>query len=195
MTSLSDRALQILHEWVQSESLRRHCYAVSDCMKHFAEGSGDDADLWQAVGLLHDMDYERYPNLVQIPTEEHPSVAAKWLRENGWSEEVCRAILSHANYTGVSRHTLLEKTLYAVDELSGFVTAVARVRPSKNIRDVDVAAVKKKLKDKAFARAVNRQDIIEGAQELGRPLEEVITEVIAALTADADRLGLTGVLV
>lgn len=139
------------------------------------------------------MDYERFPNAGQSATEEHSSVAAAWLRENGWSEEICRAILSHANYTGVARETLMEKTLYAVDELSGFATAVARVRPSKSIREVDVAAVKKKMKDKAFARAVNRQDIIDGAHELGRPLEEVIAEVIAALTADANRLGLAGV--
>lgn len=192
MTTLSDQALQILHDWVESESLRRHCYAVSDCMKHFAQLNRVDADLWQAVGLLHDLDYERYPNAEQSATEEHPSVAAKWLREHGWSEEVCRAILSHANYTGVRRETPLEKTLYAVDELSGFVTAVARVRPSKSIREVEVAAVKKKLKDKAFARAVNRQEIIEGSQALNRPSDEVIAEVIAALTADAERLGLAG---
>ncbi len=192
MTRQSDEALQILHEWVQSESLRKHCYAVSDCMRHIAQLSAADSDLWQAVGLLHDMDYERYPNAEQSATEEHPSVAARWLREHGWSEEICRAILSHANYTGVTRETPLEKTLYAVDELSGFVTAVARVRPSKSIREVDVAAVKKKMKDKAFARAVNRQDIIEGAEELGRPLDEIIAEVIAALTADADRLDLAG---
>ncbi|HEY2800619.1 MAG TPA: HDIG domain-containing protein [Chthoniobacterales bacterium] len=192
MASLDEKALIILHEWVQSESLRKHCYAVSDCMKHFAQLHGADADLWQAVGLLHDMDYERYPNAEQSATEEHPSVAAKWLRENGWSEEVCRAILSHANYTGVPRETPLEKTLFAIDELSGFVTAVARVRPSKSIREVDVAAVKKKMKDKAFARAVNRQDIIDGAQQLDRPLEEIIAEVIIALTDDADRLSLAG---
>ena len=162
-------------------------------MRHFAELNDADADLWQAVGLLHDMDYERFPNAAQSATEEHPSVAAGWLRENGWSEEVCRAILSHANYTGVARETRMEKTLYAVDELSGFATAVARVRPSKSILEVDVAAVKKKMKDKAFARAVNRQDIIDGAQQISRPLEEVIAEVIAALTADANRLGLAGV--
>lgn len=192
MTRLSDQALEILHEWVQSESLRKHCYAVADCMKHFAQLSGEDADLWQAVGLLHDMDYERYPNADQSATEEHPSVAAKCLRENGWSEEISRAILSHANYTNVTRETPMEKTLYAVDELSGFVTAVARVRPSRSIREVDVAAVKKKMKDKAFARAVNRQDIIDGVSELGRPLDDIIAEVIAALAADADRLGLVG---
>ncbi len=193
MNHLSDQALLILHEWVQSESLRKHCYAVSDCMRHFAELNSADTGLWQAVGFLHDMDYERYPNAEQCPTEEHPSAAAKWLREQGWSEEVCRAILSHANYTGVARETPMEKTLYAVDELSGFVTAVARVRPSKSIREVDVAAVKKKMKDKAFARAVNRQDIVDGAQQLERPLDDVIAEVIAALTNDADRLGLAGV--
>jgi putative nucleotidyltransferase with HDIG domain len=192
MNHLSDQALAILHDWVQSESLRKHCYAVSACMKQFAQLSGADPDLWQAVGLLHDMDYERHPNAEQSATEEHPSVAAKWLRENGWSEEVCRAILSHANYTGVPRETPLEKTLFAIDELSGFVTAVARVRPSKSIREVDVAAVKKKMKDKAFARAVNRQDIIDGAQQLDRPLEEIIAEVIIALTDDADRLSLAG---
>ena len=193
MTDLSDRALTILHEWVQSESLRKHCYAVADCMRHFAQLSNADSDLWEAVGLLHDMDYERHPNQEQSSTQGHPFVAAKWLRENGWSEEVCRAILSHAGYSGVSRETPLEKTLYAVDELSGFVTAVARVRPSKSIREVDVAAVKKKMKDKAFARAVNRQDIIDGACELGKPLDHLIAEVIDALASDAERLGLQGI--
>jgi putative nucleotidyltransferase with HDIG domain len=192
MNNLSEQALIILHDWVQSESLRRHCYAVSDCMRHFAERTGADTDLWEAVGLLHDMDYERHPNSEQSPTEGHPFVGVSWLRERGWSEEICRAILSHANYSLVLRETPLEKTLYAVDELSGFVTAVARVRPSKSIREVDVAAVKKKMKDKAFARAVSRQDIVEGAEELSLPLEEVITQVIAALTADSDRLGLAG---
>ena len=192
MTSLSDRALATLHEWVQSESLRKHCYAVADSMKHFARLIGADPDLWQAVGLLHDMDYERYPNQEQSPTEGHPFVGVARLREQGWSEEVCRAILSHANYANVLRETPLEKTLYAVDELSGFVIAVARVRPSKSIHEVDVAAVKKKMKDKAFARAVNRDDIVRGAAELGMPLDNVIAEVINALAADAQRLGLIG---
>src|SRR6476659_9793874 len=178
---LTERALAILHEWVQSESLRRHCYAVADSMKFFATATNADAGLWEAVGLLHDMDYERHPNQEQNPTEGHPFVGVAWLRENGWSEEVCRAILSHADYAGVSRETPLEKTLYAVDELSGFVTAVALVRPSKNIAEVEVSSVKKKMKDKAFARAVNRDDITRGAVELGMPLEEVIAEVIAAL--------------
>jgi putative nucleotidyltransferase with HDIG domain len=189
---LAEQALGILHEWVQSESLRRHCYAVADSMKHFAKQSGADADLWEAVGLLHDMDYERHPNQEQSPTEGHPFVGVAWLRDHGWSEEVGRAILSHADYAGVTRESPIEKTLYAVDELSGFVMAVARVRPSKSIHEVDVASVKKKMKDKAFARAVKREDITRGAAELGMPLEDVIAGVITALQGDAERLGLAG---
>jgi putative nucleotidyltransferase with HDIG domain len=192
MTTLSDRALATLHEWVQSESLRKHCYAVADSMRHFAPLHDADPDVWEAVGLLHDMDYERHPNQERNPTEGHPFVAVAWLREHGWSDEICRAILSHADYANVPRQTPLEKTLYAVDELSGFVIAVARVRPSKSIREVDVTAVKKKMKDKAFARAVNREDIVRGAEELGMPLENVIAKVVTALAADAERLGLAG---
>src|SRR3954469_10741429 len=188
MSSLAGRSLTILHDWVKSEALRKHCYAVADSMKHFASLNGADPDLWEAVGLLHDMDYERHPNQEHSPSDGHPFVGVKWLRENGWSEEICRAILSHADYANVSRNTALEKTLYAVDELSGFVTAVALVRPSKSIRDVEVRSVKKKMKDKAFARAVNREDIIRGAEELGMPLDELISGVITALKADADRL-------
>jgi len=190
--TLAPRAQATLHDWVQSESLRKHCYAVADSMKHFAQLRGEDADLWEAVGLLHDMDYERHPNLERSPTDGHPFVGVAWLRENGWSEEVCRAILSHADYSGVSPETPLEKTLYAVDELSSFVVAVALVRPTKSIHDVEVRAVKKKMKDKAFARAVNRDDIIHGAEHLGMPLDDVIAQVIAALKGDAKRLGLVG---
>src|SRR5215467_1142817 len=131
--TLAARAQTILHDWIQSESLRKHCHAVADSMKHFAHLRGENADLWEAVGLLHDMDYERYPNQEQSPTEGHPFVGVATLREQGWSEEICRAILSHADYSGVARETALEQTLYAVDELSGFVMAVARVRPSKSI--------------------------------------------------------------
>ena len=209
---LAARAQATLHDWVQSESLRKHCYAVADSMKHFAQLRGEDADLWEAVGLLHDMDYERHPIAIagvgdpggteQPVSEEpgsatpatagHPFVGVAWLSENGWSEEVRRAILSHADYSGVSRETPLEKTLYAVDELSSFVVAVALVRPTKSIHDVDVRAVKKKMKDKAFARAVNRDDIIRGAEHLGMPLDDVIAQVIDALKADAERLGLAG---
>src|SRR5438067_10483433 len=188
----SQRALAILHEWVKSESLRKHCYAVADSMKHFAQLRGEDVDLWEAVGLLHDMDYEKHPNLERSATEGHPFVGVKWLRENGWNEEVCRAILSHADYSGVNPETPMEKTLRAVDELSSFVVAVALVRPTKNINDVDLAAVKKKMKDKAFARAVNREEIVHGAEQLGMGLDEVISNVIAALKSDAGRLGLAG---
>ena len=190
--TLAAQALNILHDWVQSESLRKHCYAVADSMKHFAQLRGEDADLWEAVGLLHDMDYERHPNLEHSPTEGHPFIGVAWLRQKGWGEEVRRAILSHADYSGVSRETPLEKTLYAVDELSSFIVAVALVRPTKSIHDGDVRAMKKKMKDKAFARAVNRDDIVRGADELGMPLDDVITNVIAALKADAIRLGLAG---
>ena len=190
--TLASRALNVLHEWVQSESLRKHSYAVADSMRHFAQLRGDDVDLWEAVGLLHDMDYERHPNLEHSATEGHPFVGVSWLRENGWSEEICRAILSHADYANVGRETPLEKTLYAVDELSSFVIAVALVRPSKSIHDVDAAAVKKKMKDKAFARAVNREDIIRGAAQLDMPLDDIIAEATTALRADAARLGLGG---
>ena len=192
MATLSEQALTILHDWVQSDSLRRHCYAVADSMRYFAQQQEAETDLWEATGLLHDMDYERHPNQEQNPAAGHPFVGVAWLRENVWSEEICRAILSHADYSGVARETSLERTLYAVDELSGFVTAVARVRPSKSIHEVDVAAVKKKMKDKAFARAVNREDITRGAAELHVPLEELIAGVIAALRFDAERLGLAG---
>jgi putative nucleotidyltransferase with HDIG domain len=190
--TLSARASDILHEWVQSESLRKHCYAVADSMKQFAQLASENADLWEAVGLLHDMDYERHPNLEHSPSEGHPFVGVAWLRDHGWSDEICRAILSHADYANVPRETPLEKTLYAVDELSSFVVAVALVRPTKSIQDVDVRAVKKKMKDKAFARAVNREDIIHGAEQVGMPLDDVIASVIAALQADAHRLGLAG---
>ena len=190
--TLASKALTILHEWVPSESVRKHCYAVADSMKHFAQLRGEDADLWEAVGLLHDMDYERHPNLERSPTEGHPFVGVAWLRDHGWSEGVCRAILSHADYANVSRETALEKTLYAVDELSSFIVAVALVRPTKSIHDVDVRSVKKKMKDKAFARAVNREDIVRGAEELEMALDDVITNTITALQADAHRLGLAG---
>jgi putative nucleotidyltransferase with HDIG domain len=185
----TETARTLLYEWVQSDSLRKHCEAVAACMRHFARQQGADEDLWGAVGLLHDMDYEQYPNL-ELSETGHPFVGVRYLREQGWSEEVCRAILSHADYSGVERITPMEKTLYAVDELSGFVTAVALVRPDKNIDSVKVSSVKKKMKDKAFAAKVSREDMQRGAEELGMPLEELIQEVIAGLRAEADRLGL-----
>lgn len=186
---LINDARAILYAWVQSDSLRKHCEAVSACMRHFARRQGADADLWGAVGLLHDMDYEQYPNL-ELSDSGHPFVGVAYLREHGWDDVVCRAILSHADYSGVERITPMEKTLYAVDELSGFVTAVALVRPDKRIQSVKVSSVRKKMKDKAFAAKVNRDDIVRGAAELGMPLEEVIHEVILGLQAEAERLGL-----
>jgi putative nucleotidyltransferase with HDIG domain len=189
--SYSEQAQTILESWVSGESLRKHCQAVAASMRHFAQRAGADPDLWGAVGLLHDMDYERHPNL-ELSETGHPFVGVAYLRENGWSEEVCRAILAHADYSGVVAETPMEKTLLAVDELSSFVIAVALVRSSKSIFDVDVAAVKKKMKDKAFARAVNRNDIIRGAELLGLTVDELIGEVLTALQAAADTLGIRG---
>lgn len=188
---LMDDARTLLYEWVESDSLRKHCEAVSASMRHFARRAEADEDLWGAVGLLHDMDYERYPN-PDLDETGHPYIAVAYLREQGWSEEICRAIMSHANYADVERITPLEKTLFAVDELSGFVGAVALVRPDKSVHSVKVSSVKKKLKDKAFAAKVSRDDIRQGAEELGEPLDEVIGEVIQALQAEADRLDLAG---
>ncbi len=190
--TIEQDARTILYEWVQSESLRKHCEAVAASMRHFAHKQGKDEALWIAVGLLHDADYERHPNTEQSPSEGHPFVIVDWLRQHGWPEEVTRAIVSHADYSGVPRETPMEKTLYAVDELSGFVTAVALVRPTKSIHDVNVKSVKKKMKDKAFAAKVNREDIVRGAEELGMPLDELIGEVIVALQGAAEWLELEG---
>jgi predicted hydrolase (HD superfamily) len=161
-------------------------------MRHFARLAGANEDLWGAVGLLHDLDYERHPNL-ELSDTGHPFVAVAYLREHGWGEEICRAILSHADYSGVEPISNMERTLRAVDELSGFVTAVALVRPDKSIQSVEVSSVRKKMKDKAFAAKVSREEIARGAELLGVPLDDVIREVIAALRAEADRLGIAGV--
>lgn len=186
--SLTEKARTLLYAWVEAESLRKHCEAVAACMYHFARKQGADTDLWCAVGLLHDMDYEKHPNMDESKTG-HPFVAVAYLREHGWNDEVCRAILSHAHYAGVERITPLEKTLYAVDELSGFVTAVALVRPDKDIASVSVSSVKKKMKDKAFAAKVSREDIRRGAEELGIPLDDLIQEVIIGLQSDTRQPG------
>ena len=192
MPDTYSEAETLLEAWVQSDSLRKHCLAVSSSMRHMARRAHADEELWATVGLLHDMDYERYPNEALSPTEEHPSSGVNFLRKQGWSEEICRAILSHANYCQVPRESLLEKTLFAVDELSGFITAVTLVRPDKSVHSVEVKSVKKKLKDKAFARAVNRDDITQGAEELAMPLDDLIAEVIAGLRSNAAALGLAG---
>jgi putative nucleotidyltransferase with HDIG domain len=191
VSELMPQARTLLDEWVQADSLRKHCEAVSACMRYFARQQGADEDLWGAVGLLHDLDFERHPNL-ELSDTGHPFVGVTYLREQGWSDEVTRAILSHADYSGVEAVSPMEKTLRAVDELSGFVTAVALVRPDKSVFSVEVPSVRKKMKDKAFAAKVSRDDIVRGAEELGRPLEDVIQEVILALRAEADALGLAG---
>jgi putative nucleotidyltransferase with HDIG domain len=185
-------AWQLLCEYTQSESLRKHMLAVEVCVRAYARKNGADEDLWGLTALLHDFDYERWPNDDHAADKEHPAEGAKILRERGYSEDLVRAVLSHADYSGVPRQSPLEHTLFACDELAGFLTACAYVRPSKSILDLEVASVKKRLKDKAFARGVSRDDVRKGAEELGIPLEEHIAFCIAALREQAEALGLRG---
>jgi putative nucleotidyltransferase with HDIG domain len=185
-----EAAWALLNEYTTNPSLIKHALAVEAAMRAYARKFGEDEELWGITGLLHDFDYEKYPT-----PEEHPFVGSKILREKGYPEEMIRAILGHANYSGVPRDTLLAKALFACDELSGFITAVALVRPTKSIFDVDVKAVKKKLKDKAFAKGVNREDVKNGPIELGVDMDEHIQFVIDALKEQADALGLRGVAV
>ncbi|HUL33245.1 MAG TPA: HDIG domain-containing protein [Candidatus Eisenbacteria bacterium] len=185
-------AWQLVCEYTQSESLRKHMLAVEACVRAYARKQAADEELWGVTALLHDFDYERWPNAEHAPDREHPAEGARILRERGYSEEVIRAILSHADYCNVSRETPLEKTLFACDELAGFLTACTYVRPSKSILDLEAISVKKRMKDKAFARGVSREDVVKGAEELGIPLDEHITFCIAALREQADALGLRG---
>src|SRR5712692_5095319 len=187
-----DDAWNLLCEFTQSESLRKHMLAVEACVRAYARKNGADEELWGITALLHDFDYERWPNNEHAADKEHPAEGAKILRDRGYSEEIVRAILSHADYSGVPRQSALEHTLFACDELAGFLTACAYVRPSKSILDLEVDSVKKRLKDKAFARGVNRDDVRKGAEELGIPLEEHIGCCIAAMREQADALGLRG---
>jgi putative nucleotidyltransferase with HDIG domain len=187
-----DDAWQLLCEYTQSESLRKHMLAVEACVRAYARKNGADEELWGLTALLHDFDYERWPNNDHAADQEHPAEGAKILRERGYSEELVRAILSHADYSGVPRQSALEHTLFACDELAGFLTACTYVRPSKSILDLEVDSVKKRLKDKAFARGVSREDVRKGAEELGIPIEEHIAFCIAALRESADALGLRG---
>ncbi len=183
-------ALALMHEYTPSDALRKHMYAVEAAMRAYARKLGEDEETWGVVGLLHDFDYERWPNAARSATEEHPSAGSKILAERGYPEPLRRAILAHASYTGVPRDTPLAKSLYAVDELCGFLVACALVRPSRSLADLEAPSVKKKLKDKAFARNVNRDEIREGAEALGVPLDEHITFVIAALRPVERDLGL-----
>ena len=185
-------AWNLLCEHTQSESLRKHMLAVEACVRAYAKKYNADQGLWGMTALLHDFDYERWPNSEHAADREHPSEGAKILREQHYPEEMIRAILSHADYTGVARESLLEHTLFACDELAGFLTACAYVRPSKSILDLEASSVKKRMKDKAFARGVSREDVIKGAAELGIPLDEHIGFCIQALREHADALGLRG---
>lgn len=180
-----DECLAILKEHTKSESLLKHAYAVETCVASYARKFGEDEIFWSNVALLHDFDYEKFPT-----EEEHPYKGNEILKELGFSEEFRTAIMSHAEYTEIPRETKLQKTLYACDELAGFITAVTYVRPSKSIDEVKVKSVKKKLKDKGFARAVNREQIISGAEELGIPLDEHIQFCIDAMKEKKDLLGL-----
>jgi putative nucleotidyltransferase with HDIG domain len=179
-----------MHEYTASDALRKHMYAVEVAMRAMAERSGDDAEAWGVVGLLHDFDYERFPNAAHSATEEHPAEGVRVLTELGLPEASGRAILGHAHYTGVPRDTPMARALFAVDELCGFLVACALVRPSRSLQDLEVASVKKKLKDKAFARGVSREDVVQGAAELGVPLEEHIAFVLGALRPHERQLGL-----
>ena len=183
-----EEAWCLLTEFTQSESLRKHALAVEACVRAYARKFGEDEETWSIVGLIHDFDYEKYPS-----AEDHPFRGSEILAERGVSDEIRRAILSHADYSGVPRVSSLEKTLFACDELAGFITAVALVKPSKSLNEVDAKSVRKRMKDKAFARSVNRQDIINGAADLGVDLDEHITFCVEAMKTIAERLGLAGV--
>jgi putative nucleotidyltransferase with HDIG domain len=186
-------AWKLLCEYTQSESLRKHALAVEACVRAYAGKLGGDEELWGITALLHDFDYERWPNAEHHPTQEHPFEGSKILREKGYPEEMIHAILGHAEYSGVARVSPLDHTLFACDELAGFLTACALIKPSKSIHEVEAASVKKKLKDKAFARGVSREDVYKGAEELAVPLEEHIGFCIAALRGVAPALGRSGV--
>ena len=185
-----DEALALMHEYTASDALRKHMYAVEITMRALAERYGEDSESWGMVGLLHDFDYERYPNQEHSPTDGHPAEGVRLLAERGVPEPMRRAILGHATYSGVPRDTLMARALFAVDELAGFVVACALVRPSRSLRDLEVSSVKKKLKDKAFARGVSREDVLRGAEELGVPLDEHIAFVLDALRPHEKTLGL-----
>src|SRR5919197_1513462 len=186
---MSDReqAWGLLTEFTQSESLRKHALAVEACMRAYARKFSQDENLWGVVGLLHDFDYEKYPSL-----QDHPYKGNEILKERGWPDEIRKAIMSHAEYTGVPRETPLEKALFACDELAGFITACALVKPGRSLAEVEAKSVRKKMKDKAFARSVSRDDITNGAKELGLELDEHIAFCIEAMKAIAEELGLAG---
>lgn len=182
-----------MESWTESPSLRVHMHAVELAMRHMAPRYGGDPEHWGLVGLMHDFDYERFPNADRAPDAEHPSAGVAFLRSEGFPEDGCEAILGHAGYTGVPRVTDLARALFAVDELAGFVVACALVRPSRSLADLEPPSVLKKLKDKAFARGVSRDDVRQGAEEIGIPLDALVREVLDALRPHERELGLGGV--
>jgi putative nucleotidyltransferase with HDIG domain len=185
-----EQALELMHSYTASDALRKHMYAVEIAMRAMALKYGGDPDAWGVVGLLHDFDYERFPNPDHAPDREHPTEGVRLLAERGLPADAQQAILGHAAYTGVARTTPMARALFAVDELCGFLVACALVRPSRSLADLEVSSVKKKLKDKAFARGVSREDVHTGAAELGVPLEELIGFVLLALRPEERVLGL-----
>lgn len=185
-----DRALALMHEYTPSDALRKHMYAVEAAMRAMAVKLNGDVDAWGLVGLLHDFDYERFPNPSHSPTDEHPAEGVRLLTAQGFPEPLGRAILGHGNYTGVARDSDCARALFGVDELCGFLVACALVRPSRSLMDLEVSSVRKKLKDKGFARGVNREDVVTGAAELGVPLDEHILFVLDALRPVERSLGL-----
>jgi putative nucleotidyltransferase with HDIG domain len=187
-----NEAWNLLCEYTQGESLRKHALAVEACVRAYARKLGGDEELWGATALLHDFDYERWPNAEHHPTQEHPFEGSKILRERGYPDEMIHAILAHADYSGVPRVSPIDRALFACDELAGFLTACALIKPSKSIHEVEAASVRKKLKDKAFARGVSREDVYKGAEELGVPLDDHIACCIEAMRAVAPALGLNG---
>ena len=194
MTEIPPReeTLALMQEYTASDSLRKHMLAVEGAMRAYARKFGEDEERWGTTGLIHDFDYERFPNNAHSPTEEHPSEGVRILRAKGYPEDVLEAILGHAQYCNTPRESKMAKTLFAVDELTGLITATALVRPTKSVHEVDARSVRKKMKDKAFARGVNRDDVINGASELGVDLDEHISFVIAAMQARSADLGLSG---
>jgi putative nucleotidyltransferase with HDIG domain len=187
-----EAALALMREYTASESLRHHMLSVEAAMRAYAEHYGEDVERWGLAGLMHDFDYERFPNATRSATEEHPSEGVRILRGLGYPEDALDAIMGHAAYTGTPRVSLMSRALFAVDELTGLITATALVKPSRSVHDVEPRSVRKKMKDKAFARGVNREDVIQGAQELGVDLDEHIAFVIAAMQRAAESIGLQG---
>jgi putative nucleotidyltransferase with HDIG domain len=187
-----EQTLALMHEYTASDSLRKHMLSVEAAMRAYAQKFGEDVERWGTTGLIHDFDYERYPNNEHSATEEHPSEGVRILRSKGYPEDILQAILGHATYCGVPRETMMAKTLFAVDELTGLITATALVRPTKNVHEVEAKSVRKKMKDKAFARGVNRDDVLLGVQEMGVDLDSHIAFVIAAMQSVASDIGLDG---